>query len=614
MDCDVVIPNPISLRDNRRTSSPTRTDPCRSVRPRALPSAGSRAAHRPRPCYLSLRAAFLSLPVLGALSTAGHAATWEYRTGPGEGSLVSTSVWVPDRSPHAALRGIFCIFLRDPYSVDLYLDPDWRTFWSEQGFAVALFGVGGTKGAVGTTTISYKGHTMPLRDAYLQVIADAGNALHQPGLANVPIVWWGHSTTAFTVAGMLDYVPYRTAAFVSQHGYNYWADLSATARTVPGVVTAGRLDTAARWKDKRTRSGAFVPGTYAQFLSARQFGSAYTGGLEIDTAHGSGLNEATARDRPGTKSADRPLRTDPFHYRHQGNRFVDPPIQPGARNAWQLYNYQSRKGLLMPLLAEIVARRLPPGVFDPVANPLMTITQTGDWLGEIPPPEAGSADPATPPYGSFKIKSYASASERERKSWIWLPSQRLARIWQFYFSAGYTGGPTATGANIYALSPKAYVTGADKLGVLELRRPGTDAWRLDPNFGDDAYANNRTNTERWCTVSIQPSSTAVLGKDYVIPRSPFVSYNLAGRQNEGYGGVNPYSPAVPSIPQWYQPPNSIRFFDRVATSYITIRALDDVNRVSDRRVVLSLTNCDGLPVGARSTATIIIKPHGVAAP
>jgi len=613
MDCDVAIPNRISPGGNRRTASATRIDPCRTERPRAVP-AGRRAARRPRLCRLLLRAAFLSLPVLGALSTEGHAATWEYRTGPGQGSLISTSVWVPDRSPYASPRGIFCIFLRDPYSVDLYLDPDWRTFWSERGFAVALFGVGGTTGDVDTTTTSYNGQTMPLRDAYLRVIADAGNALQRPGLANVPIIWWGHSATTLTVSGMVDYVPGRTAAFVSQHGFNYWDDMSATARMVPGIVTSGRLDTVSPWKDRTNALGELVSGTHDLFLSARQFGSAYTGGLEIDTGHGSGLYEAEARDRPGTKSVDRPLRTDPFHYRHQGNRFVDPPIQPGARDAWQLYNYQSRKGLLMPLLAEIIARRLPPGVFDPVANPLMTINQAGDWLAEIPPQEAGSADPARPPYGRFRIKSYASASERERKSWAWLPNHRLARIWQFYFSAGYTGGATAAGADIYALAPKAYVTGANRLGVLELRRPGTDAWRLDPNFGDDAYANNRTNTERWCTVTIQPSSTAVLGKDYVIPRSPFVSYNLAGRQNEGYGEVNPYSPAVPSIPQWYQPPNSIRFFDRVATSYITIRALDDVNRVADRRVVLSLTNCGGLPVGARSTATIIVKPHGVAAP
>ena len=521
---------------------------------------------------------------------------------------------MPDHSPYTAVRGVFCIFLRDLYSVDLYLDPDWRTFWSEQGFAIALFGVGFETGNVDTTTVSYVGQSMRLRDAYLRILTDAGTALHRPELATAPIVWWGHSATSYTVSGMVDYVPQRTVAFVSQHGFDHWGNLGTAARKVPGIVTAGRLDKMARWSDKTDASGTVRHGTRDQIVTAREAGSAYSGGLEIDTPHGSGLYEASRGDRDGSISVNAPLRTDPFHYRHEGNPFVSPHVLPGARSARQLYNFQSRKGFLMPLLAQVIARRMPAGVFSAVSNPLLAIDQKADWLAEPAPQSVQTAPTARGPFGSFDIKSYASASEQERKSWAWFPSQQLARLSQFYFSAGYVGGPTASGANLHALNANAYVGGGtNALGVFELQRPGRDAWRLDPGLGD-LYANNHTDTQRWCNVAVQPTSTAVLGKDYVIDRSPFVSQNLAGRRSEGYGGVNQFSPQVPSIPQWYQAPNAVRFFDRTATSYVTVRALDDVHRTADKTVVLALTRCDGLAVGAGATATVVVKPHGVAAP
>lgn len=533
----------------------------------------------------------------------------------------AATLWVPDRSPHRPLRGTFCIFLRDLWSVDLFLDPEWRTFWSQEGFAIMLFGVGGfqrwfteTDARGADMRVTYHGEQVSLAEAHLRVLADAARLSGHPELATAPLIWWGHSNTTYASTQMTAYVPERTVAYINYHGQSIWpltGDFyfhhADAARDVPAIVTGGRCDTTLPWDKTRNIYTA---------ARATEEDRPCTGGIDIDLPHGSGLYAPTPKN-PNSAFMAAPARTDPHHFWTAGNQLASPATPPHRRTSLERYNYLSRKAYLMPALHAIIEQRLAgsaPGA-------LRRIDLNAGWLGRFPtqlPAPAAEVAAGDFPLGDFSIQPYATASVADRAGSLWIPNRWLARIWQAYFSAGDPRFvPAGDGqVGITALQPTASPGSGDAaLGVFEITRPGADAWRLDEGCGAP-YKNNRTDTERWVTVSIVPeSTTAVLGVDYLIEGTPFVSPNLAGLENDGFGSdADPPGDIPPNlIPRYYQEPGKVRFFDRSPYAYVTIRALR--KEAAGRTVTLRLVAIGGtgLVIARADRATITLAEQRPAA-
>jgi hypothetical protein len=441
-----------------------------------------------------------------------------------------------DRIAPGQLKGVFYIFQRGDNSIDLFLDPEWRTFWTNQGFGLVLVNHqldgspnvdGGTISAASTNLgTTFNGVTYTTGNYFYQLLNELAEVAGYSEMRTCAIVWWGHSQTSGISTDMAYYVPSaqvsvggvsRTLAYYNYHGSDVTSragNYTGNFQTTPGLYTVGRLDFTIRpWTTGSTASAPAPAGAAASALVAARAGAPISAVVDTDTPHGGGFLEPKGGGYSNVNAIPnwaryKPHPMAPHHFDHRGGEetnYSNNPFNfninnrdpaPAERTGFWLYPFYGRQHLVFAWMHEIIRRRLPVGgTFHPVDHPFRSLDLAQGWLMKFPRHLAmgtnGSSPNITPPFEAhetdYDIKPYDEQSfgpdSALPANWTWFPTRELAEMARFYSSGGQKddfGTPNSnTGVQIAALTPQLTqppALGTDPLeaprAVIRLTRPG----------------------------------------------------------------------------------------------------------------------------------------------